>query len=115
MLVEYRRMTKFSEPSDYLVVKEGGKIISERAIRNIHERVCARAKLKRLRIHDLRHTYASHYVMNGGALAELQMLLGHSTPQMTQKYAHMAPGFLESKARVVSFTSSKANVMRIVR
>ncbi len=43
----------------------------------------------------MRHTYASHYVMNGGGIAEMQMLLGHSTPQMTQKYAHLTPGFLE--------------------
>ena len=45
--------------------------------------------------------------MNGGSLAELQALLGHSTSQMTQRYAHLAPGFLESKANLVSFSGDK--------
>jgi hypothetical protein len=44
--------------------------------------------------------------MAGGSLAELQGLLGHSTPMMTLKYAHLAPGYLESRASVVSFDSS---------
>jgi hypothetical protein len=40
--------------------------------------------------------------MNGGTLNDLQALLGHSSPFMTQRYAHMAPGYLESKAQIVS-------------
>lgn len=114
-LLEQRSNAKLPKPSDYLIVDKDGKIYSERKIRKIHARVCKKAELKEIRIHDLRHTYASHYVMNGGGLAELQMLLGHSTPQMTQKYAHLAPGFLESKAKVVSFAPSKNSVVKIVR
>ena len=77
----------------------------------MHLRVCKKAKVKEIRIHDLRHTYASHYIMNGGSLAELQSLLGHSSPMMTLKYAHMTPGFLEKKASVVSFSVPKQNVI----
>ena len=46
--------------------------------------------------------------MNGGSLAELQGLLGHSSPMMTLKYAHLSPGFLESRANVVSFAIQKS-------
>jgi len=46
--------------------------------------------------------------MNGGSLAELQGLLGHTSPTMTLKYAHLAPGFLESRANMVSFSSESA-------
>ena len=115
LFLEHRAKTKFSKPSDYLIINKDGKIIAERFIRTIHYRVCKLSELKPIRIHDLRHTYASHYVMNGGAIAELQMLLGHSTPMMTQRYAHLTPGFLESKARVVSFAPSKNNLVRIIR
>jgi integrase len=87
----------------------------EHRIRRIHKRVCKLAGVKSIRIHDLRHTYASHYIMNGGSLAELQGLLGHSSPNMTMKYAHLAPGFLESKASVVSFSHSGENVIPISR
>ena len=43
--------------------------------------------------------------MNGGSLNDLQAILGHSSPQMTLRYAHLAPGHLESKASIVQFNS----------
>lgn len=49
-------------------------------------------KMRRyIRFHDLRHTFASHWVMNGGYLLKLQKILGHKTIQMTQRYAHLTP------------------------
>ncbi len=110
-LIEYRNSTRFRHASDPVVCNEQGERSYERQIRRIHERVCERAKVKSIRIHDLRHTYASHYIMNGGSLAELQSLLGHSNPMMTLKYAHMAPGYLEKKAGVVSFALPQQNVV----
>jgi integrase len=48
------------------------------------------AGLDTLRIHDLRHTYASVAVASGGSLPILGRQLGHSQPQTTQRYAHLA-------------------------
>ncbi len=45
--------------------------------------------------HVLRHTFASHFIMNGGNILTLQKTLGHSTLMMTMKYAHLAPNHLE--------------------
>jgi integrase len=42
--------------------------------------------------HSLRHTAASWLVQAGVPLSEIQRLLGHSTPTMTNRYAHLAPG-----------------------
>lgn len=47
--------------------------------------------------HVLRHTFASHFVMNGGDILTLNKILGHKTIQMTMVYAHLAPNYL-SKA-----------------
>lgn len=44
--------------------------------------------------HVLRHTFASHYMMNGGDIITLQRVLGHASLAMTMKYAHFSPGHL---------------------
>lgn len=115
MVREYRAKTKFAKSNDPIICDENGQRVRERKLRHIHDKVCERAKIKAIRPHDLRHTYASHYIMNGGSLVELQSLLGHSSLTMTLKYAHLAPGFLEKKASVVSFAAPKQNVTSIRR
>ena len=49
-----------------------------------------KANLKEVRMHDLRHTYASALVNAKCSLYEVQILLGHSTAKMTQRYAHLS-------------------------
>lgn len=49
--------------------------------------------------HALRHTFASHFMMNGGNILTLQRILGHASLTMTMRYAHLAPEHLqEAKA-----------------
>jgi integrase len=56
------------------------------------EKVQRNGKTRRyIRFHDLRHTFASHWVVGGGDLFRLQKILGHKTVQMTMRYAHLAP------------------------
>ena len=49
-------------------------------------------------MHTLRHSYASKLVKNGVSLFEVSVLLGHSDPKMTQRYAHLAPNDASKKA-----------------
>ncbi len=54
------------------------------------QRVRARAGLKDVRIHDLRHTFASTAVAAGQGLHMIGKLLGHTQVQTTARYAHLA-------------------------
>lgn len=44
--------------------------------------------------HILRHTFASHFMMNGGDILTLQKILGHSDIKLTMRYAHLSPDHL---------------------
>ena len=55
------------------------------------KRIAKRAQLEPFGWHVLRHTFASHLVMTGVPLKAVQELLGHSTIEMTMRYAHLSP------------------------
>ena len=57
-----------------------------------------KAEIEDFRLHDLRHTFASHLVMNGVDIKTVQELLGHTSLTMTMKYAHLAP---DHRARAI--------------
>src|SRR5262249_18962119 len=55
-----------------------------------------------VRIHDLRHTFASHLVSSGESLHIVGKLLGHTLPQTTARYAHLADRALRDAANKFS-------------
>lgn len=56
------------------------------------------ADLKNYRMHDNRHTHASHLVLNGFSLEVVGRLLGHTTATTTKRYAHLDDGTLRAAA-----------------
>ncbi|WP_391481697.1 tyrosine-type recombinase/integrase [Nereida sp. NH-UV-3] len=54
-----------------------------------------------VRIHDLRHSFASTLVNNGATLYEVQKLLGHSRSATTERYAHLANHRLQQAAGLI--------------
>lgn len=60
------------------------------------------ADLQDYRIHDNRHTHASHLVSSGMSLAIVGRLLGHTTPSTTQRYAHLADDPLRAAADIMA-------------
>ncbi len=76
-----------------------------------HERlfmVCRLAGLRKVRWHDLRHSFASQLVSEGVPLRQVQAWLGHSTMHMTMRYAHLAPNAGSELIGVLDGSSSSA-------
>lgn len=61
-----------------------------RSIRVPWEHICKSARLDNLRLHDLRHSFASVGAASGLSLPMIGALLGHSQPNTTARYAHLA-------------------------
>lgn len=66
---------------------DGGHAIG---LRRAFKRVCKVAKLEGVRLHDLRHTFASLLVAQGQSLFLVSKLLGHANARTTERYAHLA-------------------------
>lgn len=65
-------------------------------LRRYFDRAVRRAGILDFSFHGLRHTFASHYIMRTNDLTALQRVLGHSTPAMTLRYAHLGRGHMMS-------------------
>jgi integrase len=60
--------------------------------RRVFEKALTKAKLRHIRIHDLRHTFASHLIQNGESLAYVRDQMGHSSITVTvDVYGHQLP------------------------
>ena len=64
-------------------------------------RVRREVGIEDVRLHDLRHTHASHAVMNGVPVPVVSRLLGHSNTRMTLRYAHLGDRDIEEAAERV--------------
>lgn len=83
---------------------ETGKPFND--IRKTFDKIMQTSDIKEMRIHDLRHNFASLAVNSGQSLYVVQHLLGHASPQTTQRYAHLQSSTLKQASEAV------ANVIR---
>ena len=77
-------------------------------IRHPFEEACEGAGLTDFHFHDLRHTFVSWLMMRGVPLATVSNLLGHTSPTMTLRYAHLSPKHLTSAVRVLDPHSDRS-------
>jgi integrase len=74
-----------------------GRVWRTGSVRKAFENAVTGAELEDFHFHDLRHTFASRYVMRGGSLPALQQILGHATLAMTMRYSHLSPRHLRDE------------------
>lgn len=87
--------------SDYLFINLQTK---ERltAVNKVWGRLRRKAGLPHLRLHDLRHQFASFLVNAGHTIYEVQKILGHSDTKVTERYAHLSLRTLEKASNSAS-------------
>lgn len=94
--------------SDDAVLIVGGEETTPYMLKRHFNRVVRSAGLSvdgenKVTAHILRHTFASHLVMNGIPLHTVAALLGHSTTATTQIYAHLAPDHLKGAVEQIGY------------
>lgn len=90
LLSELRALQSVSKKQRLVFQRDGAEML----IGQLHEvlwRTVARAELREIRWHDLRHSFASNLIAAGVPILQVQQWLGHATLQMTMRYAHLAP------------------------
>jgi integrase len=83
-----KRQRRTGEHSKFVFPGDGasGHVVE---LKKSWEQLCKAAAIEDLRIHDLRHSYASQLVSGGASLALVGALLGHTNPATTARYAHL--------------------------
>ena len=83
--------------------QKSGKVfpLSEKQVEYDFKHALKESSIKKIRFHDLRHTFASLYMMRGGLITDLQRILGHSDLKMTQRYAHFSPSYLRKSIEIM--------------
>lgn len=96
-------MYKRRSDCDYVFLgSKGGEISYGHIYRQFREAQLNAGMKNKIRFHDMRHTFASNYMMNGGNVFDLQKLLGHTKIEMTMRYAHLSPNHLQGSLRFMN-------------
>ncbi len=105
-----RRAVPISEDLYNELPKHSGRLFSNciKSFKMAVERTAVRLP-KGQSTHVLRHTFASHFMMNGGNILVLQQILGHASITDTMKYAHFSPAHLEDAIRLNPLASLAKN------
>ncbi len=107
LATEFRRYPAVFAEERIFPPEPGAKSGRQRVDKSF-ETILELAGIKDFRFHDLRHTFASWYMMNGGDLYELAKILGHSNIKMTERYATLA------KSHIVSTGSTASKMWRLM-
>ena len=83
------------EDNCHLLVNNDGSPLTYSALNQAIKRLGKRAGIPRLHAHLFRHTFAVKYLMNGGDVMTLKLMLGHTTLTVTQMYLHLASAHVQ--------------------
>jgi integrase len=96
----FKQVTQGRDPSAIMFLRSNGKQWKQSDQQRPMDAACEPAKLEGVTFHILRHTYASHSLMNGMTIEVLAQQLGHKDTRITMRhYAHLCPTFKQESVR----------------
>lgn len=108
VLTLLRDYYKEYKPKEYLFEGQNGDSYSERSLAAVLEKACTIAGIKkRVTLHTLRHSYATHLLENGTDLRYIQELLGHKSSKTTEIYTHVSTKAIQKIGSPLDKLSSK--------
>lgn len=92
-----------NQSNPYVFIEADGTEVKYAHIYRRFQRAQGKAGItNKIRFHDLRHSFASNYMMNGGNVFDLQKILGHTDIKMTMRYAHFTPEHLQGSIKFMN-------------
>ena len=90
MLDLLRLYFKEYRPKEFLFEGQGGGQYTTRSVQAFFKEICKKAGIKKkVTVHSLRHSFATHLLENGTDLRYIQSLLGHESSKTTEIYTHV--------------------------
>lgn len=87
------------QPSEYFILNRNKQKVTKDSICCLVRRISVKTGIKRLHPHLFRHTFATRYLIAGGDVNSLSLILGHTTLKMTEVYVHLATSYSISHYR----------------
>jgi len=87
-----RYITRYRHPKDsscqHVFIARGGHPLTVQGLRQVIEQLGERTRIRDVRVspHTFRHTFAVHYLLNGGDIYKLSRLMGHTSVKITERY-----------------------------
>lgn len=102
----YKYVTLYRVPdsidNDALLLSKDKKRMSEKAVTGVIIRLRKKMGFNKFNPHMLRHTFATRYIINGGDMFSLQLILGHEDLSTCRKYVHLARYYLQGDYTKIS-------------
>ena len=95
-LIELQKLAKVQRLDTQLVFPSPTKPCKPIELKKAWTTALIKAEVINFRWHDLRHTAASYLAQDGATLIDIAAILGHSTLQMVQRYAHLSDGHISA-------------------